>query len=542
MKKIILINVLLTLVISIQAQVSIDWTTVIEADLDNNYAYKNMLLNDEAGNIYLAGDMLNGSLNQDVKLIKTDTTGSLLWELTMDGTAGLTDKFEQLHFTPSGDILLLYESQMAASYMSEMVIEKYDPAATNLMRAAYTGTDTSFYDCAVAIAHDGSLFTSASSVTVWDHNVCGDPVPEVYRNAAMKINPTGGVDWQNFFGDTTIIYASNVMINANGNPTFFSYYLPNEISPFPYFLIYKIDQATSNVEVLYEEESEFGIGKSILDANDNIFWTTESFFRINKLNAQGAAQWEFYFETNLPQYMQGDKILDVHINDDGSIIATGKHYGENYGTSDFTNADILTIKVDPNGNLLWDSRYVFDQPNNIEFGKSITVDQFGDVYVVGQSQTNGSGSDYDIVLLKYDGNTGDQIFSIRIDPDGNETDNIPTDVLVDANNDIYISGLTDIGNTFDHVIVKLTQSHIGENIINKNTVQIYPNPVHSDLHVKCEQNARIKLFSIEGKLMGSFQAQSGEFVFDMSSYEKGMYLIEVISPNGFKAFEKVFVY
>ncbi|MBK8875713.1 MAG: hypothetical protein IPN13_18095 [Bacteroidetes bacterium] len=52
----------------------------------------------------------------------------------------------------------------------------------------------------------------------------------------------------------------------------------------------------------------------------------------------------------------------------------------NYGTPSYTNADILTLKYNSNGNLIWQSRYEYGI-NNADIGNVIILKN-GQIYVV----------------------------------------------------------------------------------------------------------------------------------------------------------------
>ena len=105
------------------------------------------------------------------------------------------------------------------------------------------------------------------------------------------------------------------------------------------------------------------------------------------------------------------------------------------------DVDILTLKYDEFGKLLWQERY--NGPgNDVDRGVDIAVDDKGNVYVTGESD-NGKGNGetrlagLDFVTIKYDA-SGNQIWAKRYNgPDDGE--DRPVRLKVD-NNGVYVLG------------------------------------------------------------------------------------------------------
>ena len=59
---------------------------------------------------------------------------------------------------------------------------------------------------------------------------------------------------------------------------------------------------------------------------------------------------------------------------------------------------------------------------------------------------------------------------------------------------------------------------------------IYPNPVKGILNVEHKGNATIRLTSLQGTTMAIYQSKD-KAIIDLSSFSKGVYIIEVMSGN-----------
>ena len=75
-----------------------------------------------------------------------------------------------------------------------------------------------------------------------------------------------------------------------------------------------------------------------------------------------------------------DSARSIAVDVGSNVIVTGKSYS---GTT--TGEDIVTVKYNPMGTLLWTRRY--DGPaHGSDMGRGVAVDNAGNIYVIGQSQ------------------------------------------------------------------------------------------------------------------------------------------------------------
>ncbi|MCX8159245.1 MAG: Ig-like domain-containing protein, partial [Candidatus Pacearchaeota archaeon] len=119
-----------------------------------------------------------------------------------------------------------------------------------------------------------------------------------------------------------------------------------------------------------------------------------------------------------------DLFDDVVIDDANQLYVTG--YTRTYGQDGYS--DVWTLKLDSNGNLLWNKTYGGGGTIN-DAGYGITIDRLGNVYVAGRNDTFGNS-----FVLKYDSN-GNFIASYGLK--GNPR---PFDIISDKNNNIYPVG------------------------------------------------------------------------------------------------------
>jgi uncharacterized delta-60 repeat protein len=127
----------------------------------------------------------------------------------------------------------------------------------------------------------------------------------------------------------------------------------------------------------------------------------------------------------------------IAVDASGNIYVTGASWEH----SD-TGYDYATIKYDPNGNQLWVSTY--NGPgNSVDIARSIAADDFGNVYVTGESHGNGTSDDY--VTVKYYP-YGDTAWVRRYNGPGNGIDHAYA-MALDSSGNVYITGWSDGGGT-----------------------------------------------------------------------------------------------
>jgi predicted esterase len=76
---------------------------------------------------------------------------------------------------------------------------------------------------------------------------------------------------------------------------------------------------------------------------------------------------------------------------------------------------------------------------------------------------------------------------------------------------------------------------------NDKKVIIFPNPTTNIVHVKLREPAQINLYSIDGKLLKTYQTNSSTLQIDLSALKNGIYLIQIISSD-FISTDKIIKY
>ena len=135
-------------------------------------------------------------------------------------------------------------------------------------------------------------------------------------------------------------------------------------------------------------------------------------------------------------------------------------------------ANILTMKYDRDGNLIWQDTYngAF---NGKDYGTAITGDNAGNIYVAGVTQISNISSDY--ILFQYDVN-GTLVWTENYG--GNGLYNTPSAIATDTNGDIYVTGVSlSFATQADYATVKFNSSGVLQWASTYDYVGLYDIPV-----------------------------------------------------------------
>ena len=126
-----------------------------------------------------------------------------------------------------------------------------------------------------------------------------------------------------------------------------------------------------------------------------------------------------------------DYLMDMAITNSGYVYVTGYRSG---GGS--------TIKYDSNGSEVWVAS------DEIE-GRALAIDDLENVYVTGQYHVSGKGWNY--ITAKYEPNGNKLWSSTYVGPFGHGSSK---DIVVDDQYNVYISGLSSNGVSYDYLTIK----------------------------------------------------------------------------------------
>jgi uncharacterized delta-60 repeat protein len=147
-----------------------------------------------------------------------------------------------------------------------------------------------------------------------------------------------------------------------------------------------------------------------------------------KYDSAGQQQW-------LARYTAygNDTAYAIALDASGNVYVTGRSPGA--GTAE----DYATIKYNSAGQQQWVARY--NGPANFtDVAYAIAVDASGNVYVTGQSDSGGQGSNYDYATIKYNAD-GQEQWVARYDGPANDGDAAYA-LAIDGSGNVYVTGVS----------------------------------------------------------------------------------------------------
>jgi len=418
------------------------------------------------------------------------------WEFRYNGTGNSYDQPLSIVVDEKSNAYLTGESNGLNSG-SDFFTAKVDSAGVMNWGVRYSSSSTAS-EIAYCIAQDsyGNLYVSG---TIWGLNS--------WDCAIIKYDNYGNQIWQRSYDGQHDDYPVSLVVDNLGNPiiTCKSY---NTITKLD-FSIVKYD---TSGQILYSTRLNTCTAcdnypaVSKIDTSGNLFagGRTEeiedgnSDFLLYKLTISGNVEWSRTYGSGSDK---SDGIVDMAIDQYGNIVVTG------YAGGGF-DSDILTIKYDTYGNMIWNDTFQGPGLSDDE-SNAMEIDRYNNVIITGRT-FNGMGK-YEVVTIKYSpsgqktwvkifnegferlynaaysidsdtsgnviiaGNidrtlTGDDIFTLKYGSDGNllwtaiyngigNSTDYPSRVIVDKSNDIIVMGYSfGLSNNYDYVLLKYSEN------------------------------------------------------------------------------------
>ncbi|MBS1494555.1 MAG: T9SS type A sorting domain-containing protein [Bacteroidetes bacterium] len=262
----------------------------------------------------------------------------------------------------------------------------------------------------------------------------------------FKLTPTGDTVWTKV---TTIpnheTLISHSIISDKSNNIFVLFDGRNVATSRTDFMIIKYNQSGVILQQKIFEGSPGGDDngiKLVCDAQGNIF------VGVNSQNTGTAYDIVLYkFDNDLNQIYtktingtanSDDGVIDMKIASDNNIILTGKIFNSG------TQQDIGTYKINnSNGDIIW-SKIYNGIGNDIDLPYALTIDNENNILVTGYARNSNQIESEDIITLKYN-SAGNLLWSKIYNDSTNGTDE-GFSICTDSQNNVYVGGMADHGN------------------------------------------------------------------------------------------------
>ncbi|MEO0108848.1 MAG: SBBP repeat-containing protein, partial [candidate division WOR-3 bacterium] len=194
------------------------------------------------------------------------------------------------------------------------------------------------------------------------------------------------------------------------------------------------------------------LGRSIaVDSSGNVFVagmrerSLDSFdILVAKYDSSGRPTWTLPINAIGSRPARRSQSIFLAADPLGSILVTGAEWASGF-------SDIMTAKISPTGELLW-TRVYDGTAHRGDWPVAVRCDEHGNTYVCGSS--DGLGTDQDFVVVKY-GPEGNMLLEARYNYDEYSGMDEPTALAVDPNGNAYVTGYSEsFDRGFDFCTVK----------------------------------------------------------------------------------------
>ncbi|MFT6922673.1 MAG: hypothetical protein ACJA1C_001679 [Crocinitomicaceae bacterium] len=419
------------------SQSNLIWSEDFEVDNEHYFSdFPTIQHNSDTLMVVGTTNTMNG---QRLQVINYDLLGDTLSTQIYGNDSVFNNLLIDYIIDGSDNIYILQKEEISFN-KHKLVLQKYALDGSLIwVEQIQDAADTSFVPLSLGLSNDTCLFITAYKEYNYQQNPT-DVTTSIYLSYLYAFNSDGNQLWQREFdpNDEVNWFVHDIFIHENTAFLFVNNYTASHS-------LIKVDvnnTLTTNLNTGLEN----GFNDVQLTPDNKLLILSGTKYRISKADLNGTLIWTKYYGTNLPSNVTGDEFKAAIQDADGNIYVTGRHYGDDYGTASYSNADILTIKYDSSGTIIWENRFEYGI-NNADIGNAITL-KLGNVYVGGQSQGNGIGSNYDYIVLQMDSAIGDLTGGYLYNGPNNDED-IVSSLVVLANGDIALTGLSSVNQYYD---------------------------------------------------------------------------------------------
>ena len=405
---------------------------------------------DDQENIYITGSKGNEGIGlHDLCLLNYNPDGDLKWNTTW---GGVTNDANGLDVTldPSRNIYAVGDIDYYGGYSDDLCLVKYDSSHDLKWNRTWEGVGGEQYGSCVALDNSGNIYIAGKTTSYG---------PGGYDLCLLKYNSSGFLKWNKTWGGSGDEAALDIISDYSGIIYCIGY--TNSYGQGNYDLwLLKYDVNGTNLWNATWGSSGDDIGYGItLDNSGDIYCIGYT----NSYGLGGDDVCILKYDSNGTLLLSktwgssnNDRGYGITIDDSENIYITG--YTQSYGSGIVQDGYVYLLKLDNSLNLIWNKTW----DNAISEGRDITLDNSGNVYIIGFTKGDEIYIDDILLLLRFgpdndgdgfsDWNEKNLYFTNPYDfdsdddlmPDGWEIINKLNPLINDANNDTDNDNLTNL--------------------------------------------------------------------------------------------------
>lgn len=397
------------------------------------FAMKNATITDAQRVVYVAGSTNIGINNTDILVQKISPDGDLVWQQSYGGSANLNDAATDIFVDVNSNVYVTGTIVNTINNGQDLIVLKYNSAGNLQWSYTFHGSNININDAGTAITGD------QGGTNVYVTGGTGDDVTE-YDFCTISLDCSSGlVNWIEKYDYNSLIEVPK-LIYLNGNSVFVSGASQDnqnhwEIATVEYDLnsgnLNNVERSNSNTVSGIDEINDYA-----LDNSGNIYLVgsidngTDFDLALYKLDANLNIVWDNYYDIS----GLDDKGKGIRFSN-GAIYLTGSSTHATLGTQ------ILVMKLNPNGTILWQKEFGGEAGLD-DSGEKIVIDANNKIYVAA-AVNNGFNIDYGLYCLDDNG----ELLATTSYNGVNNLNDVPQVMDVDLDNNIIITGTEQINST-----------------------------------------------------------------------------------------------
>ena len=393
---------------------------------------------DNLGNVFVAGYSIGSGSGADYATVALSSAGTVLWTQRYGHLSNAQDGPKSIATDGDGNVYVTGGSFSATTL--DWATIKYLANGSAAWTNRYNGVGKGYgRAAAVAVDESGNIIVTGDSASSSDGN----------DYLTIKYSSTGTALWTNRHSGSGNLrdYAYDIAVDLSGN-TYVVGYSASPVTDTDYAIIKYSDNGTPVWTNHYDVANHGDEARAVeVDGSANVFVTgyshsgTSYDYATIKYSSAGVPQWTNRYDGPANW---SDRAHALALDASGNVIVAGHSYsGPSY--------DYATIKYSNAGVPLWTNRY--DGPaQKYDEVRAITVDKMGNVIVTGYSDSYASP---DYATIKYS-SAGVPLWTNRYDATYNDDE--AQAVAVDAGGNVYVTGFSHSGTSYDYVTIKYSSA------------------------------------------------------------------------------------
>lgn len=351
--------------------------------VDNSYS----ITTDGNGNAYIVGytSATSSQLQAGELVAKYTTAGAVALQWHIANTAG---DYKRGIVTDSTNNL--YVVGVTDTQSTDICLIKYNDNGAMLWQRSIGGTSTDYgYNIAVDSGNNVYVIGSTQSQSAGSYDL-----------VLFKFNSSGAVQWQRALGGVNADQGYGIAVDASNN--IFVTGFSASVGTGGDMVLAKYNNLGTLLwqRALGGVSADYGWGVAA-DNLGNVYVVGDTTsigagsndILLVKYNSDGAVQWQKAIGG-----ISAESGYDITVDNSNNVYITGQTTSQSSGLN-----DIFIVKYNSAGTMLW-QRALGDSSSSVnDRGNGIAIDKYGNIFVVGQTQSSLGAGQYDIIVAKLAG-------------------------------------------------------------------------------------------------------------------------------------------